>query len=257
MKIKTYQTLIIGLALIFAITACNLKSGSATNKLDIVRRVYEYQKYNWDLKFQFDNVSNSPKISDLVKKLIYKNQSFDEYMLDMESGYIEPVDDFELANMRSFSLGERYSITYADDKYIVISFNHEEDYGAHPNYWQDCFIVDVSEEKILTIDEILMPIPENILFDCIKEHYGDEFDIDEISRDTIWPPDLIYLDGENTTLRWNTYTLLPHSYGPVAVKDYKTISQYLTPKGEIIIKLNTSVELQTETIIATEAPSQS
>jgi len=250
------KALIICLTLIFAFTVCNLKGDSATNKLDIVRRVYEYQKYTWDFKFQFDNISNNPKISDLVKRLIYKNQSFDEYMLNTENGYIEPVDDSELDNMRSFYLAESYSITYADDKYIVISFNHEEYYGAHPNYWQDCFIVDIAEERLLTIADILKPIPENILFGFIKKHYGEDVDIDihDFLRDTIWPPDLIYLDGANTSLIWNTYTLLPHAYGPVTVKDYKTITNYLTAKGKEIIKLNTSTELQTETIIATVAP---
>jgi len=264
MNLKTIKlVLIIGIAVILAVAfgtvACSRKS--AANTLEIVRKVYEYEKSNWEFKFELDNIGNSDKISGLVNKLIYNNLGFDEYVSNIEESVIEPMDGFQPDDPRSSSLNESYTIKYADTQYIVISHYHYEFYGynAHPNYWYDCFVIDVSEERLLPIDELIKPIPENVLLDLIKKQYEEYFDIemDDFFRDTIWPPSMIDVDGENTILRWNTYTLLPHAAGPVEVSDYKIISQYLTAKGKTIIKLDTSTTPQAKTETVTVSPASS
>jgi len=254
--------LIIGLAVILAVAfgavGCSRKSAST---LEIVRKVYEYEKSNWEFKFELDNVGNSDKISDLVNKLVYNNLGFDEYVSNIEESVIEPMDDFQPDDPRISSLNESYTIRYADTQYIIISHYHYEfyAYAAHPNYWYDCFVIDVSEERLLPIDELIKPIPENVLLDLIKKQYEEYFEIemDDFFRDTIWPPSMIDVDGENTILRWNTYTLLPHAAGPVEVSDYKIISQYLTAKGKTIIKLDTSTAPQAKTDTVTVSPASS
>jgi len=258
---KKTIALIIAVILLLFFTACNSKSGGAGSTLEVVRTVYEYEKSNWSFKFHLENVGSPVRISNLVNKLIYNNLSFDEYVSNMEKGVMESMDDYELADPRSSYLNEKYSIKYADTHYIVISYHYEEFYGfaPHPNYQFKCFIIDVSEERSLNVDDILKPIPEKTLLDLIKKQYGEDVDIgiDDFSRDVIWPPDLIYIDGKNTALIWNTYTLLPHAYGPVEVIDNKIITKYLTAKGKEIIKLDTAAAPQAQTETISTSPLQS
>ena len=101
-----------------------------------------------------------------------------------------------------------------------------------------------SEERLLLIDDLIKPLPENLLLALIEKRYEEDFGVDYFSR-TIWPPDLITIIGGNTVLIWNTYSLLPHAYGPVEV-DSDIISQYLTDKGKEIMKRLAAAAPQTE-----------
>jgi len=255
MNIKQGSTLIIAIVLLFTLTACNLKSDTPNNSLEIDRKVYEYEKDKWNFTFQLENIGNASRISYIVKNLVYNGLGFDEYVSSIEKDIFEAMDEYELANPRDSYLSEKYTIKYVGRKYIVVSFFHEEHdgYAPHPNYWYNYFIIDLAEERVLAIDEILDPIPDDILLGFIYKQYEEEVDI---YKDTLWPPNLISLDGENTALIWNTYSLLPHAYGPVMVSDYQTITQYLTPLGKQIIKLNMSTATPAKTDTIKVSPTQ-
>jgi hypothetical protein len=176
-----------------------------------------------------------------VNKLIYDSRDFDEYVSKMEHSVLKDSSDSDLDTRGSY-LSAKYSIIYADEKYVVISYFYEEYYGyaAHPNHKQNCFFVDMSEERLLLINDLISQIPEKTLLDLINKRYEDDGGVgaDEIMRDTIWPPDLISVSDENHALIylvWNTYTLLPHAAGPVEVTGSE-ISQHLTDKGKDIMK---------------------
>ena len=205
---------------------------------EIIHKDYKYEKSKWKFDFHLENIGNSDKISNLVNKLIYDNRNFDEYMLNKEKSVLINMDGDE-PDPRGSYLSENYTINYADEKYIVISYHYEEYYGSapHPNHGQNCFFIDISEKRLLLIDDLIKPLPENLLLALIKKRYEEDADIgiDDFLRNTIWPPDLITISGGNTALIWNTYTLFPHAYGPVEVTNYD-ISQHLTDKGKEIMK---------------------
>ena len=233
------KALILAIAIVAAMffAACNRAVAP-----EIIRKDYKYEKSNWEFVFHLENIGNSDKISNLVNKLIYNSRNFDEYVSNMEKSVLENSDDMNLDTRGSY-LSANYTIIYADEKYIVISYRYEEFYGSapHPNHGGDYFFIDISEERLLLINDLIKPIPEKTLLDLIKKTYGEDvdIDIDDFLRDTIWPPDLIKISGENTALIWNTYTLLPHVFGPVEVTKEGTnydISQHLTDKGKEIMK---------------------
>ena len=231
------KALILAIAIVAAMffTACNRSKDGAVAP-EIIRMDYKYEKSNWEFVFHLENIGNSDKISNLVNKLIYHNRNFDEYVSNMEKSVLEDSNDMDLDTRGSY-LSAKYTIIYADEKYIVITYFYEEYYGyaAHPNHGQNCFFIDIPEERLLLIDDLIKPIPEKTLLDLIKKRYEEDVDIGDFLRDTIWPPDLITIIGGNTALVWNTYTLLPHAYGPVEVTA-SDISQHLTDKGKEIMK---------------------
>ena len=244
MKVSVSVSLRITILLAIAIVAVSVLVGcnKKAQQPDIIRKDYKYQKANWEFNFHLENIGNSDKISNLVNKLIYDSRDFDEYVSKMEHSVLKDSSDPDVDNTRGSYLSAKYSIIYADEKYVVISYFYEEYYGyaAHPNHKQNCFFIDIPEERLLLINDLINPIPEKTLLDLIIKSYENDggLDADNIMRDTIWPPDLITVGYENHSLIylvWNTYTLLPHAYGPVEVTGSE-ISQHLTDKGKEIMK---------------------
>jgi len=70
MNIKINTAIIIAIAIILALTTCNLKSDSANNALEIDRKVYEYEKSSWNFTFQLENIGNASRISYIVKNIV-------------------------------------------------------------------------------------------------------------------------------------------------------------------------------------------
>ena len=244
MKVSVSVSLRITILLAIAIVAVSVLVGcnKKAQQPDIIRKDYKYQKANWEFNFHLENIGNSDKISNLVNKLIYDSRDFDEYVSKMEHSVLKDSSDPDVDNTRGSYLSAKYSIIYADEKYIVITYFYEESYGdaPHPNHKYNCFFIDIPEERLLLINDLINPIPEKTLLDLIIKSYENDggLDADNIMRDTIWPPDLITVGYENHSLIylvWNTYTLLPHAYGPVEVTGSE-ISQHLTDKGKEIMK---------------------
>ena len=99
---------------------------------------------------------------------------------------------------------------------------------AHGNYWVQYFIVDLTDEKILGIDDLIYPISDKLLREIIKE----EYEIDYYLRENIWPPDTISFQKDGIILLWNTYSITPYATGLIEINiKNNIIESYLTEKG--------------------------
>jgi hypothetical protein len=63
---------------------------------EIIQNDYEYEKmvfenHRFEFNFHLENIKNSKNVSELIKKLIYQNNTFDEYILFMEKSSLETL----------------------------------------------------------------------------------------------------------------------------------------------------------------------
>jgi hypothetical protein len=224
-----------------------ITSGCA-NTMGVIHRSYNYEKLFFGThQIEFDiileNIDNSEGISKLIKALIYNNMDFDEYAKSIENEFIgDAKEEFypQIFNedgtkyfYRSY-LNKEYSIEYYSDSFIIIKhFTYFYYSGAaHGNYWIEYYIIDLAEKRILGINELLNPIPEDFLKQSIESNY-------EISGDylqeNLFPPDIIYFRNGNIELIWNTYQITPYALGIIGIEiQDDIIQQYLTDKGRIL-----------------------
>jgi len=217
----------------------------------IIHKDYEYEKmilanYRFQFKIHLENFKNSIKVSDLIKKLVYQNNTFDEYILFVENKFIGNIrkDDFptivnedKTEYIYHSYLNESYNVEYYNDLFIIIKYNVYFLYSgmAHGNYLTKYFILDLIDERILDINDLIFQMPDEIIKDIIQENYK----IDYYLRENIWPPDTISFQNDNIILMWNTYSITPYVYGLIEIKiNDKIIESYYTEK---LVKLKKSM----------------
>ena len=220
-----------------------------SNTAKITHKDYKYEKmvlgtHRVTFDIHLENIDSSGKTYNLINSLIYENKNFDEYIEYRERNFTEnineayypPMDEDGTEYVYLSELIEKYSIIFNNDTYIIFQYDSYAyiSGGAHGNSLTRYFIIDVSEQRILNVDDLINPIPDDLLKKTIESNY----DINYYFRDNIWPPDTINFSNENIELLWNTYTLMPYSYGiiRVEIKD-EIIEQYLTDKGKALKKI--------------------
>jgi len=218
-------------------------SGCKGNE-DIISKHYQNERivngtFSAEFDIRLENVGYSKKIAKLVEKLVYQNKSFDEYFSYAEDKFIESIDsdDFlpittedgkEYYNQSYFN--ESYNILHHNDSYIIIEYNKYYVFSsaAHGNIWTEYYIIDIAQERLLSINDIATPLPDDFLDDMIKEDYK----INNFLRDKIWPPDTININHNNVELVWNVYTITPYSDGIISIALEN--DSFLTKKGKAI-----------------------
>jgi len=244
------KRLIYCLLIIFLLSCSN-------DKPEVVSKQYLYEKvfednYPVDFEIYLETIENSKKISRLIERLIYQNNNLDDYVLHIEDRFVKDAENtnvpFVLNNdgieyyYKSY-LYEDYYITYFDNSYVIFCFDTYYYYSgtAHGNFWTDFYFIDIAEERLLEIDELIMPIPDNILRGIINN----EYDTDGYSflRENLWQPDAVNITDTGVELIWNIYSILPYFFGTIWIEVPEEISgQYLTPKGrEIFSRIKESV----------------
>jgi len=199
---------------------------------------YRYNKtFSGGHKVEFDiyleNVGYSKKVSRLVKKLVYQNMSFDKFAVYLENDFIERFSGDDGVYTHNSHLSEDYNIVYHDAYNVIIQNNYYYIYRdmAHGYYAVNFYIIDIKEERILNIEDILNPIPDDILKELIEKDY----EMEEYWRDNIWPPDTINIDRDGVEIVWGVYELAPYYIGWIWVDLPEEISkQYLTDRGRLI-----------------------
>ena len=128
---------------------------------------------------------------------------------------------------------ESYNIIYYNDEFILIKHTKYFYYtmAAHGNYWEEYFVIDINEEKILNMYDLVTQIPEDLL----KENIELNYDIDYFLRENMWPPDTINFQKDGIELLWNTYSITPYVVGVIDIKiEYEIGESFLTKKGKMI-----------------------
>ena len=221
-------------------TGCNDAPGIIQREYKNEKTASENHRFTFDM--YLETIGNSGKSHDLIQKLIYGDRNFDEYIEYRENDFIETEADYPLMAdkdgteyMYESELMEKYSIVFNNDAYILFEYNTYaySSWAAHGNSLAGYFFIDIGEERLLTIDDLMHPIPDDILKSSIES----EYDINDYFRETIWPPDAVNFCNKNIELLWNTYTLAPHAYGTLCIEIQDDISeQYLTDKGKALKK---------------------
>ena len=228
---------------------CATNSGNnraVTQDTGIIYKDYNYENTIYEthkIRFEFhlENIKYSQSTAALIEKLIYQNKDFDDYAVYLEnkfidtyvSGFYPPVyyDDGTLYYYES-CLVENYYFEYHDEEYIIIYYNYYfyTSGTAHGNYGFLYYIIDIAAEKILTINDLISPVPDSVLIELIRE----EYEVNYFLRDHIWPPDTINLSKEGASLSWNIYTITPYVTGFVYI-NLPDENKYLTEKGRVIL----------------------
>ena len=214
------------------------------NNKDIISKHYQNEQllngtFNVEFDIRLENIGYSNKNARLVEKLIYQGKNFDEYFTFTENNFIKTINtkDFqpiigddgnEYYNQSYFN--ESYNILHHNDSYIIIEYNKYYVFSsaAHANIWMEYFIIDIAQERLLGINDIATPLPDDFLDDMIKEDYN----VDQFLRDNIWPPDTININHDGVELVWNVYTITPYSEGIISVTLQN--DSFLTKKGREI-----------------------
>ncbi|MCL2719906.1 MAG: hypothetical protein FWD47_01025 [Treponema sp.] len=234
---------------LFLIISVILLLSGCDGKEEIIQKHYQYDKVFTDNhRVEFDiyleNIGNSRKISNIIKKLIYDNKNFDNYILEIERRFLQHYDDYSLVQMTnpdgteyfySSYLNENYNIIYHDNSFVIIEYSDYYYYtGAAHGYFETFFhIIDIKNKKILELNEIINPIPDAVLKELINYYYG----IDDFLRDNIWPPDSINIDQTGIELLWNIYSITPYVFGSVHIElTHEDAASFLTDKGKEIAK---------------------
>jgi len=214
------------------------------NSDDIVSKHYQNEMklhgtFTAEFDIRLENVGYSKKKAKLVERLIYKGKNFDEYFTFAEDEFIKTinVNDFlpiigddgnEYYNQSYFN--ESYNILHYNNSYIIIEYNKYYVFSsaAHGNIWTEYFIIDIAHERLLGINDIATPLPDDFLDEMIKENYS----VNHFLRDNIWPPDTINISHDNVELIWNVYTITPYSDGIISIALQN--DTFLTKKGKAI-----------------------
>ncbi|MCL2809897.1 MAG: RsiV family protein [Treponema sp.] len=222
---------------------------SCSDKEEIIQKHYQYNKvfadnHHVEFDIYLENIGNSRKISNLIKKLIYDNKSFDKYILEIEKRFLQYYEDSSLPRMKnpdgteyfySSYLNENYIIIFNDDSFVIMEYSDYYYYTgtAHGHFLTNYYIIDIENEKILELNEIINPIPDFVLKEIIKNQYG----IEDFLRDNIWPPDSINIDQTGIELLWNIYSITPYVFGSVHIEiPRENAASFLTEKGMEITK---------------------
>jgi len=214
------------------------------NSNDIISKHYQNEMklhgtFTAEFDIRLENVGYSKKKAKLVERLIYQGKNFDEYLAFTEENFIKTinVNDFlpiigedgnEYYNQSYFN--ESYNILHYNDSYIIMEYNKYYVFSsdAHANIWTEYFIIDIAQERLLGINDITTPLPDDFLDEMIKEDYN----VDQFLRDNIWPPDTINISHDSVELVWNVYTITPYSDGIISITLQN--DSFLTKKGKAI-----------------------
>ncbi|MCL2179692.1 MAG: hypothetical protein FWB83_01060 [Treponema sp.] len=211
---------------------------------EIVRRQFQYEKiffgtYKIEVDIYLENIGESGKTAELIRRLIYRNKNFDEYAAHAESvftgdikseDYPPQIDDDGIEYFYRSNLTESYNIMYHDKSFVVIEYNNYFYYTgtAHGGFRTQFYIIDIAGKRILDIEDMISPIRD----DYLKEIILREYDINNFLRDEIWPPDTINISQEGIDLIWNIYTITPYSSGVIFINiPDEASNQYLKNIG--------------------------
>jgi hypothetical protein len=219
---------------------------SACGKKEDIKSVqYKEEKtlngiFKAKFEISLENVARPQKAAKLLEKLIYQGKSIDEYAVYAQDNFINTIksEDFlpitgqdgkEYFNQSYFN--EIYKILYHDNSYIIIEYNkyYAFSYAAHGNILTQYLIIDIAQGRILDIDDIAAPLPDDFLAGIIRTNYNMT---GEFFRDHIWPPDTINIKRNSVELFWNVYTITPYAYGIIGVSLQD--DSFLTPKGKAV-----------------------
>jgi len=214
------------------------------NNDEIISKHYQNEvklqgTFTAEFDIRLENIGYSKKKAKLVEKLVYQGKNFDEYFAFTEENFIKTinVNDFlpiigedgnEYYNQSYFN--ESYNILHYNDSYIIVEYNKYYVFSsaAHANIWTEYFIIDIAQERVLGINDIATPLPDDFLDEMIKEDYN----VDQFLRDNIWPPDTINISHDSVELIWNVYTITPYSDGIISIALQN--DSFLTKKGKAI-----------------------
>jgi len=231
------------LGLIIFLYGCN-------NFQNIINVEYKYEKMvfeNHQLKVELylENISNSRKISKIIDNLIYNGKDFEGYKQYIEDDFINNFisnyypkiikeDGTEYIYHTEFI--KNHKIIFHNNKYIIFmnKLYFFASGAAHGNYLIEYDIIDLSEEKILEIDDLINKISDDLL----KEYINDQYEINNFLRKNIWPPDTINFNNRIVELIWNTYSITPYVSGIIKINlNQEIIESYLTEKGKELMKI--------------------
>jgi len=214
------------------------------NNDEIISKHYQNEvklqgTFTAEFDIRLENIGYSKKKAKLVEKLVYQGKNFDEYFAFTEENFIKTinVNDFlpiigddgnEYYNQSYFN--ESYNILHYNDSYIIVEYNKYYVFSsaAHAYIWTEYFIIDMAKERLLGINDIATPLPDDFLDEMIKEDYN----VDQFLRDNIWPPDTINISHDSVELIWNVYTITPYSDGIISIALQN--DSFLTKKGKAI-----------------------
>jgi len=234
-----------GLVLLFSIPFVFSGCGHA-NK--IIYGDYKYEKKLFgtnivEFDIYLENIGNFEKASGLISGLIYQGKDFEEYAAYREKefvGFIEDTggehyppktgedgtEDFYRSNVKL-----SYTVEYSGGSYVIVKHDLYYYYcgAAHGNYRTEYFIIDLSEKRILGVNDLINPVPDGLLKGVLEAGGNAVYYL----RDNIWPPDTVNFSKDNIELIWNPYQITPYSYGIIKINNKDiNIEQYLTEKGK-------------------------
>ena len=206
-----------------------------------------FENHRLRVELYFENIINSKEISKIIDNLIYNGKDFegykqyieDDFISNFISGYYPKIineDGTEYIYHTEFI--KNHSITFHNNKYIIFMNNLYFYVGgaAHGNYLIEYNILDLSDKKILRIDDLLNQISDDLL----KEYIYEQYEINNFLRNNIWPPDTINFNNSIVELIWNAYSITPYVFGIIQINiNQEIIESYLTKKGkELLIIIN-------------------
>jgi hypothetical protein len=207
---------------------------------------YTYEKmvadnYRFKFEFHLNGLRGDEKIEGILKKLIYNDKALDDYVVYKENTVLENLKSVSLPlqleeggeNIRQGEYIENINIKNYDDSFVILRRDEYVYYSgqAHGNSQARYYILDLEEERILSLDDLSSVIPEDILRTSITS----KFNIDFNYRESLWPPDTISFDREGLVLFWDVYSIAPYSEGAIEISiPYNLIGACLTEKGRLI-----------------------
>ena len=184
-----------------------------------------------------ENVDNADGA--LIERLIYRGMSFDEYREHIEHEFIgrlaegnyPPVkNDDGTDYLYKSTVYISYAVEYYNDVFVTVKYDDYYYYAAavHGKPWTEYFLADIGNETLLSISDVLNPIPENILKDKIISSGQKVYSFTDN-----WPPDTVALRKDSVFLLWNVYTISSYAEGAIRIEIEDAVSDaYLTEKGK-------------------------
>jgi hypothetical protein len=238
---KHFFSILAVLALMLSCTTTQTGSGG----LKAREHDYAYEKmvfddYRFKFEFHLGALEGNKKIEALIKRLIYNGKDPASYIADREKSVLEGIEKEhrpprlgEAGTIHEGEYIESVAIKNYGDSFVILRRDDYAYYSGQAHGYSEAqyYIVDADEARVLSLNELSSPVPEEILKTSIASKHNIDFNF----RESVWPPDTVSLEREGLLLFWNVYSIASYSEGPIEITiPYSLANSYLTEKAKLI-----------------------
>ncbi|MDR1997467.1 MAG: RsiV family protein [Candidatus Margulisbacteria bacterium] len=177
---------------------------------------------------------------DLLRDTVYAGRSVADYAKMRFAEFTAEVSASAAASPAGYSYDEKTEAYLATPQFVIIrKLQWSYTGGAHGNYREVIFVLDIEAGKRLELEDVLRPEAASSLTSRLSAILRQKYNMqaeDNFFAD-IWPPTGFVFTDKGLEFRWDLYAIGPYVWGiPAAALPYEEIRPLLSAKGLEVLR---------------------